>query len=49
VASRGLLRRMSFREVGVYRRHGQLDGVWRDCLIVERLLDSDRPATTGGG
>jgi phosphinothricin acetyltransferase len=48
VASRGLLRRMSFREVGVYRRHGQLDGVWRDCVIVERLLDSDRPATTGG-
>ena len=21
------------------RRHGQLDGVWRDCVIVERLLD----------
>jgi hypothetical protein len=24
--------------VGVYRRHGRLDGVWRDCVIVERLL-----------
>jgi L-amino acid N-acyltransferase YncA len=37
-ASRALLRRMGFREVGVYQRHGQLDGVWRDCVIVERLL-----------
>jgi hypothetical protein len=24
--------------VGVYRRHGQLDGVWRDVIIVEKLL-----------
>jgi phosphinothricin acetyltransferase len=24
--------------VGVYRRHGRLDGEWRDCVIVERLL-----------
>ena len=48
-ASRALLRRMGFREVGVYHRHGQLDGVWRDCVIVERLLDRDRPATTGEG
>jgi L-amino acid N-acyltransferase YncA len=28
------------RVVGVYRRHGQLDGSWRDCVIVERLLDT---------
>jgi hypothetical protein len=48
-ASRALLRRMDFREVGVCRRHGQLDGVWRDCVIVGRLLDSDRPATAGAG
>jgi phosphinothricin acetyltransferase len=27
-----------FREVGVYRRHGRLDGAWRDVVIVERLL-----------
>jgi thioredoxin type arsenate reductase len=27
-----------FRVVGVYRRHGRLDGAWRDCVIVERLL-----------
>ena len=37
-ASRGLLRALGFREVGVYERHGQLDGVWRDVVIVERLL-----------
>jgi L-amino acid N-acyltransferase YncA len=24
--------------VGVYQRHGRLEGVWRDCVIVERLL-----------
>ena len=27
-----------FGVVGVYRRHGRLDGSWRDCVIVERLL-----------
>ena len=37
-ASRGLLRSVGFREVGVYQRHAQLDGVWRDVVIVERLL-----------
>ena len=37
-ASLGLLRRVGFREVGVYHKHGQLDGVWRDVVIVERLL-----------
>jgi phosphinothricin acetyltransferase len=37
-ASRGLLRSVGFREVGVYEKHAQLDGVWRDVLIVERLL-----------
>ncbi len=37
-ASRALLRSVGFREVGVYERHGQLDGVWRDVVIVERLL-----------
>jgi phosphinothricin acetyltransferase len=29
---------LGFREVGVYRRHGRLDGVWRDVVIVEKLL-----------
>jgi phosphinothricin acetyltransferase len=36
--SRGLLRALGFREVGTYEKHGQLDGVWRDVVIVERLL-----------
>jgi phosphinothricin acetyltransferase len=37
-ASRNLLRSIGFREVGVYERHAQLAGVWRDVVIVERLL-----------
>ena len=37
-ASRGLLQALGFREVGVYEKHGQLDGIWRDVVIVERLL-----------
>jgi len=37
-SSRALHRACGFREVGVYRRHGRLDGAWRDCVIVERLL-----------
>jgi phosphinothricin acetyltransferase len=36
--SRRLLARVGFREVGTYRRHAKLDGVWRDAVIVERLL-----------
>jgi phosphinothricin acetyltransferase len=38
VASLALHRRVGFREVGVYQRHGKLDGEWRDCVIVEKLL-----------
>ena len=38
VASRRLCAALGFLEVGVYRRHGQLDGRWMDCVIVERLL-----------
>lgn len=37
-ASRALCARHGFREVGVYRKHGRLDGAWRDVVIVERLL-----------
>ena len=36
--SRALMRSVGFREVGVYRRHGRLDGTWRDAVIVELLL-----------
>ena len=38
VASRGLIRQLGFREVGVYQKHGKLDGEWRDVVIVERLI-----------
>ena len=37
-ASHRLLAKHGFREVGIYRRHARLDGVWRDGVIVERLL-----------
>ncbi|OLB04737.1 MAG: GNAT family N-acetyltransferase [Candidatus Rokuibacteriota bacterium] len=37
-ASRAVCRVLGFREVGVYENHGQLDGAWKDCVIVERLL-----------
>ncbi|GMA15939.1 N-acetyltransferase family protein [Deinococcus metallilatus] len=38
-ASRRLHLRCGFREVGTHRRHAQLDGDWRDVVIVEVLLD----------
>jgi L-amino acid N-acyltransferase YncA len=41
-----------FREVGIQQRHGRLDGQWKDCVLVERLLgeaaasaDADPPAS----
>jgi L-amino acid N-acyltransferase YncA len=37
-ASRHLIRSLGFREVGVYEKHGRLDGQWRDVVIVERLI-----------
>jgi len=37
-ASRALCRVAGFSEVGVHHRHAQLDGVWRDVIVVERLL-----------
>src|SRR5712691_7261068 len=39
-ASRRLLRSVGFREVGIYQRHAQLDGIWRDCVIVEKHLEN---------
>jgi L-amino acid N-acyltransferase YncA len=35
-ASLTLLRRFGFREVGVRERIGQLEGVWRDVVFLER-------------
>jgi L-amino acid N-acyltransferase YncA len=37
-ASRTMLATLGFREVGTYQRHAQLDGVWRDAVLVEKLL-----------
>jgi len=37
-ASRAFHRHLGFREVGTYLRHGKLDGVWKDCVIVELLI-----------
>jgi phosphinothricin acetyltransferase len=34
-----LYRRCGFREVGVYREQGLIDGRWVDIVIMERLLD----------
>ena len=41
-ASLALHERCGFRVVGVYQRHGKLEGQWRDCVIVERLLGPAR-------
>lgn len=38
IASIRLVERCGFSSVGTHRRHGQLDGEWRDVLVVERLL-----------
>ena len=37
-ASLALCRALGFREVGLHRKHAKLDGVWRDVVVVERLL-----------
>ena len=37
-ASRAVHLAAGFEEVGVQRFHGRLDGEWRDCVLVERLL-----------
>ena len=38
IASRELLAQLGFREVGIYKRHAQLRGAWRDVVIVEAPL-----------
>lgn len=37
-ASLAAHRAAGFTEVGLQRRHGRLDGEWKDCVLVERLL-----------
>jgi L-amino acid N-acyltransferase YncA len=38
VASLKLHTSAGFRIVGTYERHAKLDGEWRDCVIVEKVL-----------
>jgi phosphinothricin acetyltransferase len=38
-AVRKLNQAMGVREIGTHKRHAQLDGIWRDVIVVERLLD----------
>lgn len=38
MASRRLLNRLGFREIGLHEKHARLDGVWRDVIVVEKLL-----------
>jgi phosphinothricin acetyltransferase len=45
LASVRLVERCGFKTVGVHLRHGQLDGAWRDVLVVERLLATPPPAS----
>jgi L-amino acid N-acyltransferase YncA len=36
--SRAAHRAAGFEEVGIQRRHGKLEGEWKDCVLVEHLL-----------
>ena len=40
-ASLALLKRLGFREVGVRERIGQMDGVWRDVVLLERRSNDE--------
>ncbi len=40
-ASRALCKKHGFREVGIYEKHAKLDGVWKDVIIVEKILESN--------
>lgn len=37
-ASLNLMAWSGFKEICVHEKHGQLDGVWRACVIVERVF-----------
>ncbi|HZZ90280.1 MAG TPA: arsinothricin resistance N-acetyltransferase ArsN1 family A [Caulobacteraceae bacterium] len=37
-ASLSLMARMGFQQIGVHEKHGKLEGVWKDCVIVELLI-----------
>ena len=48
-ASRAVHLAAGFDEVGVQRRHGRLDGQWKDCVLVERLLGDAAAARAPAG
>ena len=37
-ASLAMLDALGWRRAGLYLRHGKLDGLWRDVVIVEKIL-----------
>jgi L-amino acid N-acyltransferase YncA len=39
--SRALIGSLGFREVGIYEKHAKLDGVWRDVIVVELMIESN--------
>lgn len=39
--SRELLISLGFRDVGIYENHARLDGIWRDVVVVERLIQAN--------
>jgi phosphinothricin acetyltransferase len=39
-----LVRSAGWSQVGIHRRHGRLDGEWKDVVVVERLLGGARKA-----
>jgi phosphinothricin acetyltransferase len=48
VASRTLLKKLGFREVGVHEKHARLDGIWRDVVVVERLIAENQLEASSG-
>ena len=32
------MRSCGWADVGIHRRHGRLDGEWKDVIVLERLL-----------
>jgi phosphinothricin acetyltransferase len=40
-ASLALMDRVGFKRIGVHEKHGKLDGEWRDCVIVEKLINAN--------
>jgi len=47
-ASRAVHRAAGFVEIGITRRHGRLDGKWKDCVVVERLLGEAADSVPAG-